>query len=127
MLFDKTYNILPGQHSISSCIKCISGKWSRTVGSNSSNNCIRCNKGLYSEIAGATASETCISCAAGKYSNIYGANSISNCQVCTNGQYSNSGSNICKNSKVHFKIWDYSALESTIYNFSYRLSSLEMH
>jgi hypothetical protein len=69
----------------SSCLDCIAGKYSATVGATASSTCLTCAAGTYSATAGASSASTCLACPAGKY---YGATGASSCLDCIAGKYS---------------------------------------
>jgi hypothetical protein len=72
----------------SSCIACVAGKYSSTIGALLSNTCLDCVAGKYSAATGAAAESSCSACAAGKYSAATGAAAESSCSACTAGKYS---------------------------------------
>ena len=70
---------MPGS---SSCISCVSGKYS-----SQGEKCVVCPKGKYNNLVGKVNLESCIDCPFGKFSNMKGSSSIVNCLNCPLGKY----------------------------------------
>ena len=90
-----TYNDVSAAASDNTCLSCVAGKYSDTMGA-TSDACIECVSGKHSEILGSTTEFNCALCLAGKYSDMIGGNSSSTCRLCSRGKYSdNDGAPDC--------------------------------